>query len=110
MLFYHQKSSVPIGIEAAPYWGKLFLCLFQSKYAQQLISKRSSWAYKFHGISRFIDEPSTINDGGDFSSSYKYIYHKQLELKLERQGDHATFLDLNLTVEDNIFVYKLFDK
>ena len=110
MLFYHENSSVPVSIEAAPYWGNLFLCLFQSKYAQQLISKRSSPAYKFHGISRFIDEPCTINDGGDFSSSYKYIYHKQLELKLERQGDHATFLDLNLTVEDNIFVYKLFDK
>ena len=50
-----------------------------------------------------------INDDGEFSS-YDYIYPKQFELKLEHQGKHATFLDLNITIEDNIFAYKLFDK
>ena len=30
--------------------------------------------------------------------------------KLEHQAEHATFLDLDMAVEDNIFVYKLFDK
>ena len=34
----------------------------------------------------------------------------QLELKLEYQGEHATFLYLDTTIEDNIFAYKLFGK
>ena len=51
-----------------------------------------------------------INDDGEFSSSYKYIYPKQLELKLKNQGEHATFWDLGKTIEANIFVCKLFNK
>ena len=35
---------------------------------------------------------------------------KQLELKLEHPGDHAILLDLDMTNDNNIFVYKLFDK
>ena len=83
---------------------------FEFKYVQQLISKGSSRAYKFHGTSRFINDVCTINDDGEFSSSQKYIYSKQLEIKLEHQGKHATFLDLGITIKYNIFVYKLFDK
>ena len=74
------------------------------------MSKGSPRAYKFHGTSRFVDDLCTINDDGEFSSSYKYICLKQLELKLEHQGEHATFLDLDTTIEDSIFAYKLSDK
>ena len=64
----------------------------------------------FHGTSRFIDELCTVNDDAEFSSSYRYIYPKQLELKLEHKGEHAISLDLDITFGNNIFVYKLFDK
>ena len=74
------------------------------------MSKGFPRAYKFHGTSRFIDDLSPINNNGELSSLNKYIYPKQLELKLEHQGEHATFLDLDITIEKNIFVYKLFDK
>ena len=33
-----------------------------------------------------------------------------LELKVEHHGNHATYLDLDITIKANIFVYKLFDK
>ena len=56
------------------------------------------------GHSRFIDDLCTITDDGEFSSSYKHIYPRQLELRLEHQGEHATFLYLDVTIEDNIFV------
>ena len=38
------------------------------------------------------------------------IYPKELELKVEYQGDHATFLILDITINDGIFIYNLFDK
>ena len=99
-----------MGIGPAPYWENLFLYFLVSKYVQQLISKVYPRAYNFHGASRFIDNLCTINHDGEFSSSYKYICPKQLELKLEHQDEPAKFLDLDITIDDNVFVYKLFDK
>ena len=75
-----------------------------------MISKGSPGTFKFNGTLTFIDDLCTINDDSEFFSSYKYIYPKQLELKLEHQEEHATFLDLDITVANNIFVYKLFDE
>ena len=51
-----------------------------------------------------MDGLCTKNDDGEFSSRCKYIYPKKLKLKLEHQGDHAIFLDLDITIENNIFV------
>ena len=69
-----EKIGIPMNIDPTPYWVSLFLYLFEFKYIQQLISKRYSLAYKFHGTSRFIDDNCTVKDDGEFSSSYKYIY------------------------------------
>ena len=41
---------------------------------------------------------------------YQDIYPDELELKLEHAGRHATFLNLDITIKEGIFVYKLFDK
>ena len=60
--------------------------------------KGSLRVYKFLGTSRFIENLCTIVDYNEFSSSYRYIYPKQLERKLEQQGDHATFLNLDMTI------------
>eukprot|EP00111_Clytia_hemisphaerica_P003749 TCONS_00010774-protein len=38
------------------------------------------------------------------------IYPDKLELKIERSGNHASFLNLDITIKDGIFIYKLFDK
>ena len=70
----------------------------------------STRAYYFHSIDRFIDDLCAINDREDFLKCYKEIYPPAMELKVEHQGDRATFLDLDITIRDGIFVYKLFDK
>ena len=40
----------------------------------------------------------------------KNNYRQQLELKLEHQGENATFLYFDIIIKGNIFVHKLFDK
>ena len=45
----------------------------------------------FHSTKRFIDDLSTINDGGEFGRLICEIYPKELELKVEHHGDHTTF-------------------
>ena len=67
-------------------------------------------AYKYHGIFRLIDECCAIKDDTEFLTSLKKIYPKELELKVEHQGSYASFLDLELKIDNSIFVYKLFYK
>ena len=66
--------------------------------------------FKFRNCFRFIDDACNINDSGEFQRSYAEIYPKELELKCEHEGKHATFLEIDITVQDDLFVYKLFDK
>ena len=109
-LVFKQDIGIPMGIDPAPFWANLFLYHYESKFVQSLISAGSDRAFKYHGVNRFIDDLIAINDNNDFNNSFKNIYPPQLELKLEHSGLHATFLDLDITIEDGIFVYKLFDK
>ena len=41
---------------------------------------------------------------------FQEIYPDDLELKTEHQGTSASFLNLDINISDNCFVYKLFDK
>ena len=51
-----------------------------------------------------------LNDGFEFEKHRSEIYPKDLELKCEHLGTSATFLELDIVIQNNIFVYKLFDK
>ena len=94
-LVFERENGILMGIDPALSWDNIFPYFFEFKFVQQLISKRSPGAYMFHDASMFVDYLRKINDDGEFCPSYKYIYHKQLELKLEHQVEHRTFLDLN---------------
>ena len=49
-------------------------------------------------------------DDIEFLTSFKNIYPKELDFKIERQGNHVSFLDFDIKVEDSVVVYKPFDK
>ena len=49
-------------------------------------------------------------DDNEFLTSFRNIYPKELDLKVECQGNHVSFLDLDIKVEDSVFVYKPLDK
>ena len=59
---------------------------------------------------RFIDDECNLDDCKEFSKSFSEIYPPELQLKCEHEGIHATFLDLDISIIDDIFVYKIFDK
>ena len=48
-----------------------------------------------------------INDGREFGESFLKIYPKDLELKVGHYGNHACFLNLSISNNNNILVYKL---
>ena len=99
-----------MGIDPAPFWANLYLHHYEENFISSLMGLDKDRARKFIHASRFIDDECNLNDCGEFSRSYKQIYPKELELKEEHKGTHATFLDLDITIINNIFIYKLFDK
>ena len=81
-----------------------------------LISNRPSEEYKYHGVSRFTDSPYSlialcaINDDNEFLTSFINIYPKVLDLKVEHLGNHASFLDLAIKIEDCFRIWTLWQK
>ena len=71
---------------------------------------RKVTARHFHSTKRFIDDLCAVNDGGEFGKSFPDIYPQELELKVEHSGDRASFLNLDIHIQDGMFIYHLYDK
>ena len=67
-------------------------------------------ARHFHSTKRFIDDLCAMNDGEEFGKSYPDIYPPELDLKVEHSGNRATFLNLDITIQEGVFIYHLYDK
>ena len=108
---FRQIIGIPMGSDPAPFFANLFLYYYESEWLTRLKSKDHKKARKFGNVFRFIDDLIAINDGNEFSKAYKEIYPQELELKKENlTEDQATFLDLNLTINNGIINTKLYDK
>ena len=105
-----QDIGIPMGIDPAPFWANLFLYTYEKTYMKTLVREDKKKAGLLRDTGRFLDDLLTINDQGLFEAVHSTIYPEQLELKLEHCGTHATFLNIDITVVENKFIYKLFDK
>ena len=99
-----------MGTDPAPYMANLFLYSHEEEYISKLIQTDRVKARHFHATKRFIDDLDAINDGGEFGRVYGDIYPPELELKLEASGNHVSFLNLDIKIENGIFRYKLYEK
>ena len=111
---FRQIIGMPMGIDPAPFWANIYLYSYEAKYITDLVKSNNTQnkiiARKYHSTNRFVDDLCALNDGGEFGKSHKKIYSKEMELKPEHQGLHATFLEIETNIENSIFVYKLYDK
>ena len=107
---FHQCIGIPMGIDPAPFWANLHLYSYECEFITNLMRSDKGRAMKFKNAARFIDDECNLNDGGEFGRSYREIYPSDLELKCEHEGSHATFLELDISIVDGIYVYKLYDK
>ena len=114
MLFI-QTIGMPMGIDPAPFWANIYLYSYEVRYMNSLVKDNNSkenkiLARKYHATHRFIDDLLALNDGGHFGKSHKNIYSKEMQLKRESTGKRGTYLELDISILNKIFVYKLFDK
>ena len=112
---FRQTIGMPMGIDPAPFWANIYLYSYESKYITNLTKNNCSkenkiLAKRFHATSRFIDDLIALNDGGEFGKIHNKIYSKEMDLKKEHSGTHATYMELDISILNKIFVYKLFDK
>ena len=99
-----------MGIHPAAFSVNSFLCSFEEEYISSIIFSAKIKAILFYSRKLFIDSLCAINDSAESSRSVCEINPKQLELKVEHQGDDATLLNLDVTIEEAAFIYNLFDK
>jgi len=105
-----QAIGIPMGIDPAPFWANLFLYTYEEEYMSSLILTNKMKARHFHSTKRFIDDLCAINDGGEFGRVFANIYPNELDLKTEHSGSQASFLNLDITIKEGKFIYKLYDK
>ena len=101
-----QDISIPMGIDPAPCWTNIFPYFFWIEIYSAINIYRVSTCHRRRKVHR--RPMHTIHNDVEFSSSYNYVYLKQLDLKIKIQREHAPFLDLYITIDDNMFAYKLF--
>jgi len=109
-LVLRQSIGIPMGIDPAPPWANLYLYSYEERHVSALIKSDPVAARRYKYSFRFIDDQCNLNDSGQFKNACQNIYPPELQIKCEHDGLHATFLELDISVKDNIFVYKLFDK
>ena len=105
-----QNIGIPMGLCPAPHFANLYLHRLEYEFSIKNVKQNAKAAYYYNGCMRYIDDLCCLNDEGNFGLTYKNIYPRELELKCEDLGDHATFLDLDIRISNNQYVYKIFDK
>ena len=106
-----QIFGIPMGLDPAPYFANDFLYSCESKWLNKTKKSNNILARKFGKTFRFIDDLNALNDGGEFEKIFSEIYPPELVLKKENHNNnHATFLDLDITIINGRFETKLFDK
>ena len=99
-----------MGSDPAPFMANLFLYHYESTWLKNTRKNDLSTARKFSNTFRFIDDLNAMNDSGKFEEHFKEIYPPELELKKEHGNSSASFLDLDIEIENNKFTTKLYDK
>jgi hypothetical protein len=108
---FRQIIGIPMGSDPAPFFANLFLAHYEIKWIKEHSRNDFISVKKLYNTSRYIDDLITLNDGNVFANSHLNIYPP--ELILNRENDiptAATFLDLDIKIMENKFVYSLYDK
>ena len=108
---YRQIIGVPMGCDCAPFLANLYLFFYEYKYISELISVDSRLRSYFKYCCRYIDDLCNPNGINNFDDVCREIYPECMVLErtnICRKG--ATFLDLNICVNENQFFTNLYDK
>ena len=103
-----------MGTNCAPHLANIFLHMYEKHFIENHIAangKDSFTLSKLTSVFRYQDDLITFEDNGMFGKVFGSIYPKEMILKHTNINDtEANYLDLNIAVVDNKYIYQLFDK
>ena len=113
---FKQIKGIPMGGNASPLIADLFLAILEFKYMDKLVSSKSPenlrMAKNLSNNSMYIDDIGVcnMNNNNGFICS-KDIYPESIPLTTGCiENDKDTFLDLDITLEENRFITKIYNK
>ena len=100
-----------MGTNCAPLVPDLFLFCYERDFMMSLSDdKQAGVIDAFNTSSRYLDDILNINDVY-FDNMVRQIYHSELQLNKNNTSDtKAAFLDLHLSISDDIVSTKINDK
>ena len=114
---FKQIKGIPMGGNASPLIADLFLANLEFKYMDKLVSSKSPenlrMAKKLSNNSRYIDDIGVcnMNNNNEFMICSKDIYPESIPLTTGCiENDKDTFLDLDITLVENRFITKIYNK
>jgi RecG-like helicase len=110
-ILFRQMIGIPMGSDPAPFFANLFIFHFECAWIKRTLTGDYGRVKQLNYTFRYIDDLIAINDNDEFEKSYEEIYPSALTLKKENiNNSSATFLDMNISIINNKFDHKLYDK
>ena len=108
---YRQIVGIPMGTNCAPLVADLFLFCYERDFMLSLSDNNQSDIIEaFNSTSRYLDDLLNIDDPY-FEQMVGQIYPTELQLNKANSSDtEAPFLDLNLSITNDIVSSKSYDK
>ena len=108
---YRQVVGISMGTNCAPLVADLFLFCYERDFMMSLSEdKQADVIDAFNTISRYLDDNLNINNVY-FDNMVSQIYHSELQLNKANTSDtEAAFLDLHLSISNDIVSTKIYDK
>ena len=107
---HKQTIGIPMGMCCAPLLANLFLMSYEYKFMESLEKENKFHAKLFNSTFRYIDDLISLNNIV-FERYLDKIYPPELSITKETNSDkEASYLDLLITVKDDKFHTKLYDK
>ena len=108
---YGQVVGIPMGTNCAPLVADLFLFCYERDFMVSLSGdKQVDIIDAFNTTSRYLDDILIINNVY-FDSMVSQIYPSELQLnKANTFGTEAAFVDLHLSISNDIVSTKIYDK
>tara|TARA_B110001454_G_C12718590_1_gene433685 strand:+ start:2018 stop:3712 length:1695 start_codon:yes stop_codon:yes gene_type:complete len=111
-LIFRQACGIPMGMIPAPGFAKLGLAVDEFKFCKELVAnKRTVLIRKMINLVRYIDDIGTANFE-EFYEIAKEIYPSSLTLNKSNESsvEDCSFLDLNVSIVDENFQIKVYNK
>ena len=108
---YRQVVGIPMGTNCAPLVADLFLFCYERDFMMSLSDdKQADVIDAFNTTSRYLDDILNINNVY-FDNMVSRIYPSELQLNKANASDtEAAFLDLHLSISNDIVSTKIYDK